>query len=85
MDATTGQELLSFMDAYSGYNHIRMCTDDEDKTTFTLDRGLYCCKVMSFCLKNIGATYQRLVNKVFVELIEKTMEVYVDDMLVKSL
>ena len=84
VDATTGHELLSFMDAYSGYNQIRMCSDDEDKMTFTTDRGLYCYKVMSFGLKNAGATYQCLVNKVFAELIGKTVEVYIDDMLVKQ-
>ena len=69
MDATAGHELLSFMDAYSGYNQIRM----------------YCYKIMSFGLKNTGATYQRLINKVFVNLIGKTMEVYVNNMPVKSL
>ena len=62
-----------------------MCPNDEDKTTFTTDHNLYCDKVMSFNLKNTGATYQRLVNKVFAKLIDKTMEVYVDDMLVKNL
>ena len=62
-----------------------MCPEDKDKTAFTTYRGLYCYKVMSFSLKNVGATYQRLVNKVFANLIRKTMEVYVDDMLVKSL
>ena len=85
MDATAGHKFLSFMDAYSGYNQIRMCTEDEDKTAFTTDCGLYCYKVMMFGLKNAGAIYQRLVNKVFTNLIEKTMEVYMDDMLVKSL
>ena len=73
------------MDVYFGYNQIRMCPEDEDKIAFTIDRGLYCYKVMSFGLKNTSATYQRLVNKVFANLIRKTMEVYVDDMLVKSL
>ena len=62
-----------------------MCHKEEEKKAFTTDRGLYCYKVMSFGLKNAGATYQRLVNKVFANLIGKTMEVYVDDMLVKSL
>ena len=62
-----------------------MCLDDEDRTAFTTDHDLYCYKVMSFGLKNAGATYQRLVNKVFIELISNTMEVYVDNMLVKSL
>ena len=62
-----------------------MSPEDEDKTAFTTNRGLYCYKVMPFGLKNIGATYQRLVNTVFSSLIGITMEVYVDDMLVKSL
>ena len=73
------------MDRYSGYNQIRMSQKDEDKTAFTTDRGLYCYKVMPFGLKNAGATYQRLVNKVFSDLIGRTMEVYIDDILVKSL
>ena len=62
-----------------------MSPEDEDKTAFTTDRGLYCYKVMPFGLKNAGATFQCLVNKVFLDLIGRTMEVYVDDMLVKSL
>ena len=45
---------------------------------------MYCYKVMSFGLKNIGATYQRLVNQMFSKQILRNMEVYVDDMLVKS-
>ncbi|XP_022891607.1 uncharacterized protein LOC111406405 [Olea europaea var. sylvestris] len=54
---------------------------DEENTSFITDRGLYYYKMMSFELKNTGATYQRLVNKIFVDLIGKTMKVYVDDML----
>ena len=73
------------MDTYSRYNQIRICPEDEDKMAFTKDRGLYCYKVMSFDLKNVRATYQRRVNKVFANLIRKIMEVYMDDMLVKSL
>ena len=72
------------MDAYSGYNQIPMHAPDQDHTSFITDRGLYCYKVMPFGLKNAGATYQRLVNKMFAELIGRNMEVYVDDMLVKS-
>ena len=58
---------------------------DQIKMTFVTDRGLYCYKVMPFGLINAGATYQRLVNPIFADLIGKTMEVYVDDMLVKTL
>ena len=57
---------------------------DEDHTSFRTDTRLYCYKVMPFGLKNAGATYQRLVNHMFKELIGVNMEVYVDDMLVKS-
>ncbi|KAK0603822.1 hypothetical protein LWI29_009058 [Acer saccharum] len=84
VDATAGHELLSFMDAYSGYNQIRMNKADEEKTSFTTDQGLYCYKVMPFGLKNAGATYQRLVNRIFARQIGRNMEVYVDDMLTKS-
>ncbi|XP_020420718.1 uncharacterized protein LOC109949474 [Prunus persica] len=72
------------MDAYSGYNQIFMHPEDQAHTSFITDRGLYCYKVMPFGLKNAGATYQRLVNQLFAPLIGNTMEVYVDDMLVKS-
>ena len=58
---------------------------DMDKTSFITERGLYYYKVMPFGLKNARTTYQRLVNKMFREQIGKTMEVYIDDMLVKSL
>ncbi|KAK0578575.1 hypothetical protein LWI29_012719 [Acer saccharum] len=85
VDATAGHELLSFMDAYSGYNQILMHPDDQEKTAFVTERGIFCYKVMPFGLKNAGATYQRLVNKMFAKMLGSTMEVYIDDMLVKSL
>ncbi|KAK1587809.1 hypothetical protein Q3G72_017034 [Acer saccharum] len=84
VDATAGHELLSFMEAYSGYNKIRMNKADEEKTAFTTDQGLYCYKVMPFGLKNAGVTYQRLVNRIFARQIGRNMEVYVDNMLTKS-
>ncbi|XP_038688375.1 uncharacterized protein LOC119987518 [Tripterygium wilfordii] len=85
VDATAGHELLSFMDAFSGYNQILMHPDDQEKTAFVTERGIFCYKVMPFGLKNAGATYQRLVNRMFAGLLGDTMEVYIDDMLVKSL
>ena len=84
VEAIVGHELLSFMDAFSGYNQILMRLDDQEKTAFITDRGTYFFKVMPFGLKNAGATYQRLVNKMFADQIGKTMEVYIDDMLDKS-
>ena len=65
VDATAGHELLSFMDALSGYNQISMDLDDQEKTSFVTAQGTYCYYVMPFGLKNAGATYQRLVNRMF--------------------
>ena len=84
VDAMSGHALLSFMDAYSGYNQIQMHVPDQEHTSFITDCRLYCYKVIPFDLKNVGATYQRLTNMMFKEQIGKTMEVYIDDMLVKS-
>ena len=65
VDATSEHRLLSFMDAFAGYNQIRIVPEDKEHTVFITDKGIYSYKVMSFGLKNIGATYQRLVNKIF--------------------
>lgn len=62
-----------------------MCPADEEHTSYVTDRCFYCNKVMPFGLKNVKVTYWRLVNKMFSDLIGKTIEVCVDDMLVKSL
>jgi len=85
VDSTSGHELLTFMDAFSGYNQIHMDEINQEKTSFITDRGLYCYKMMPFGLKNAEATYQRLVNKMFRDQIGRNVEVYVDDMLVKSI
>nr|KYP38892.1 Transposon Ty3-G Gag-Pol polyprotein [Cajanus cajan] len=66
----SGHALLSFLDAYSG--------------SFITDHANYCYRVMPFDLKNAGATYQRLMDKVFHQQIGRNMEVYVDDMVVKT-
>ena len=84
VDSTAGHKLLTFMDVFVGYNQIRMAEEDQEKTSFITSQGLYCYKVMHFGLKNAEATYQRLVNKMFSKQIGRNMEVYVDDMLVKS-
>ena len=72
------------MDAFLGYNQIKMDKADQEKTSFITRQGLFCYKVMSFGLKNAGATYQRLVNQMFHPQIGRNVEVYVDYMLVKS-
>ena len=63
--STTGHELLTFMDAFSGYNQILMNEEDQEKTAFVNSQGLYGYKVMLFRQKNAGAIYQRLVNQMF--------------------
>ena len=85
VDLTARHQLLSFMDAFSGYNQIIMEEADQEKTSFITSQRLFCYKVMSFGLKNARATYQRLMNKMFIHQIRRNVQVYVDDMLVKSL
>ena len=75
VDATAGHELLSFMDTFSGYNQISMDPSDQEKTSFVTGQGTYCYRVMPFGMKNVGATYQRLVNKMFQKQIRASMEV----------
>ena len=84
VDSTAEHKLLTFMDGFFGYNQIQMVEEDQEKTTFITSQGLYCYRVMPFGLKNAGATYQRLVNQMFSKQMERKVEVYVDDMLVKS-
>ena len=73
------------MDAFLGYNQIKMDEADQEKTSFITSQGLFCYKVMPFGLKNAGAIYQRLVNHMFHPQIGWNVEVYVDDIPVKSL
>ena len=85
VDSTARYELLSFIDAFSGYNQIKMNKDDQERTSFVTSQGLFCYKVILFRLKNTGAMYQRLMNKMFTHQIGRNVQVYVDNMLVKSL
>ncbi|GAU32517.1 hypothetical protein TSUD_317240 [Trifolium subterraneum] len=84
VDNSSGFKLLSFLDAYSGYNQIPMVVADRTKTAFMTESGNYYYNVMPFGLKNVGATYQRMMNKVFRGEIGDMLEVYMDDMIVKS-
>ena len=85
VDLTARHKLLSFMDAFSGYNKIKIKEDDQERTSFVTSQGLFCYKVMLFGLKNAEAMYQRLMNKMFTHQIGRNIQVYVDDMLVKIL
>lgn len=83
VDNTAGHALLSFMDGFSGYNQIKMAPKDMEKTSFITPWGTYCYKVMSFGL-NVGDAYQRVATTLLHDLIHKEIEVYVDNMIVKS-
>nr|XP_027118612.1 uncharacterized protein LOC113735828 [Coffea arabica] len=84
VDSTAGYEIFCFLDAFKGYHRIVLDEEDQEKTSFITEDGTYCYVTMPFGLKNAGATYQRLVNKLFKNQIGRNLEVYVDDMLVKS-
>jgi len=84
VDGAAGHKILSFLDAYSGYNQISMHPRGKEETFFTTDDANYYCEVMLFGLKIAKATYQQLMDKVFKGLIGQNVEVYVDDIVVKS-
>ena len=84
VDNTTGQALLSFMDGFLGYDQIKMAPEDMEKTSFITPWGTYCNKVVPFGLKNAGATYQRATTTLLHDLIHKEVEVYFNNMIVKS-
>ena len=74
VDSTAGQGMLSFLDAFSGYHQIPMAPANKEKIVFITPHGLYCYQVMPFGLKNVGATYQRLMTKIFRPLVGRTMK-----------
>ena len=95
VDSTSGCEILSFLDAYSGYHQIAMKKSDQLATSFITPYGSYCYVTMPFGLKNVGATYQRCMQRCFADQIDlpdqldqverpkPTIDVYVDDIVVK--
>jgi hypothetical protein len=86
INATAGHKILSFMDGNAGYNQIFMAPEDVNKTAFRVPGavGLFEYVVMTFGLKNAGATYQRAMNYIFHDLIGKLVEIYIDDIVLKS-
>ncbi|KAL2517340.1 Transposon Ty3-I Gag-Pol polyprotein [Abeliophyllum distichum] len=84
IDATAEKKRFSFLDAFSGYHQISLVPEDVEKTSFITDFGTFCYTAMPFGLKNAGATYQRMVNRVFGNIVGRTIEAYVDDMVVYS-
>jgi len=85
VDSTAGYKFLNSLDAYFGYHQILMHPANKENTSFITERGAYCYRTMPFSLKNIEATYQRMVDKVFKNQSGRIMEGYVYDMLVKSM
>jgi len=72
------------MDGYSVYNQVKMAVEDREKTSFTTPWGTFCYRGKPFGPKNVRATYQRTMTALFHDMIHKEMEVYVDEMIVKS-
>jgi hypothetical protein len=87
VDAAAGHKVISFMDGNAGYNQIFMAIEDISKTAFRClgHIGLFEWIVITFGLKNAGATYQRAMNYIFHEFIVKIVEIYIDDVVIKSL
>ena len=84
VDSASGHERISFLDAFRGYHQIPMILSDREKTAFITPKRIYCYKVMPFGLKNVGATYQRMVTIMCKYLIGNIVELYIDNMLIKS-
>jgi hypothetical protein len=86
INAAAGNNILSFMDSNAGYNHIFMAPEDIHKAAFQVPGavGLFEYVVLTFGLKNAGAAYQRVMNYIYHDLIVKLVEIYIDDVVVKS-
>ena len=84
IDSTAGCELLSFVDAYSGFHQILLNQADQIKTAFITPYRAYCYRVMCFGLRNAGTTYQRCMQKCLHDQIGKNVQVYVDDIVIKT-
>jgi hypothetical protein len=84
IDSTEGCDLLCFLDCYSGYHQIAIKEEHQKKTAFTTPFGAYCYTTMSFGLKNASATYQRAIQACFKKQLNKNIEAYVDDVVVKT-
>ena len=84
IDATAGHDSVCFQDAYSGYHQIKMAASDQVATAFITPYDPYCFNTMPFGLKNAGATYQRMIQTCLEKQIDKIVEAYVDDVVIKT-
>jgi hypothetical protein len=84
IDSTTGCARLLFLDAYSGYNQIKLKKEDEEKRAFITPYGVFYYQVMPFGLKNAGATYQRMMQNCLRSQIGRNIQVYIDDVVITT-
>jgi hypothetical protein len=84
IDSTAGCDLLCFLDCYSGYHQIAIKEEYQEKIAFITPFGAYCYTMMSFGLKNTGATYRRAIQACFKRQLNKNVEAYVDDVVIKT-
>ncbi|GJR74687.1 reverse transcriptase domain-containing protein [Tanacetum coccineum] len=84
VESLCGLPFTCFLDADKGYHQIQMAKEDKEKTAFITSQGIFCYTKMPFGLRNAGATYQRLVDKAFHKQVGRNLEVYVDDLVIKS-
>jgi hypothetical protein len=84
IDSTLGCNLLCFLDCYSGYHQIAIKEEDQEKTAFITPFSAYCYKKMSFGLKNAGGTYQQAIQACFKKKLNKNVEAYMDNMVIKT-
>jgi hypothetical protein len=82
IDSTAGCVRLSFLDAYCGYNQIKLKKEDEEKIAFITPYNVFCYQVMPFGLKNAGATYQRMMQNCLGSQIGRNIQVYIDDVVI---
>ena len=84
LDAVAGHEVYSFLDGFSGYNQVRMNPEDQEKTTFVTEWGVFVAVVMMFGLKTAPTTFQRVIQEIFGEYIPTFMQVFLNDFVVYS-
>jgi hypothetical protein len=79
LDSLSGKKFFSFLDGFSGYNQIKIAPQDQDKTTFTSPWGTFAYRVLPFGLCNAPATFQRAVLGIFSDMLNDSMEIFMDD------
>ena len=84
VDATVAHPQMSFLVTFQEYNKIPLALGDQEKAAFVIPTGNYHYKMIPFSLKNVGSTYQRMIIRVFESQLGRNIEVYIDDMVVKS-